>query len=159
MEPFYTRQTPSCQRSKWMFCILYSKSADVHVWVKLLKPRFQRYMMYVHIHSETPIRRFVDIGGDRVVAEATDGSLLLAATVDHLVWTEGVDKLMQHKNQRIAQQNLKASRRLWLTGGVSERARQGLAGLGWSVRPNLIHDYVGTLCNPAVPKFTTSGFL
>jgi hypothetical protein len=115
--------------------------------------------MYVHIHSETPIRRFVDIGGDRVVAEATDGSLLLAATVDHLVWTEGVDKLMQHKNQRIAQQNLKASRRLWLTGGVSERARQGLAGLGWSVRPNLIHDYVGTLCNPAVPKFTTSGFL
>jgi hypothetical protein len=108
--------------------------------------------MYLHIHSETPIRRFVDIGDDRVVAETTDGSLQLAATVDHLVWTESVDRLMQHKNQRIADQNLKGNRQLWLTGSVSERAAKGLADLGWGVRPDLIDDYLGTLCNPTVPK-------
>ena len=108
--------------------------------------------MYLHIHSETPIRRLVDIGGDRVVAEATDGSILLAATVDHLVWIEDVDQLMQHKNQRIADLNLEGNRQLWLTGSVSERAREGLADLGWGVKPDLIREYVGTLCNPAVPK-------
>lgn len=118
--------------------------------------RVTQAQMYVHIHAKTPLRRFVDIGGDRFVAETADGSIQMAATVDHLAWTENLDQLMQYKNQRLAEQNLQGSRRLWLTGSVSDRAREGLEELDWSVRPGLLEDYVGTLCNPAVPEVTLS---
>ena len=110
--------------------------------------------MYVHIHSETPLQRFIDIGDDRFVGEAKDGSIQLAATVDHLAWTDNVDQLMQYKNQRLAEQNLEGDRQLWLTGTVSQSAREGLDELGWNVRPDLLNDYVGTLCSTAVPTIT-----
>jgi len=107
--------------------------------------------MYAHIHAEKPILRFVDIGNDRSVAVAKDGSVVLAAISDHLIWTRNLDGLMQEKNERIAEQGLEGRRQLWLTGTVSDKAREGLEGLGWSVRPGLLEDYADTLCSPAVP--------
>jgi len=108
--------------------------------------------MYAHINSKTPIKRFVSVGDSRVVAEAQDGTVILAATVDHLLWTENLDKLMQFKNERIEEHGLGGKRMLWLTGNASESAHAGLEGLGWDIRPRLIGDYLDTLCSPAVPE-------
>jgi len=113
--------------------------------------------MYVHIHSKTPIARFVDIGNSRVVAQTKEGAMILAATSDHVLWTKNLDGLMQHKNQVIEKLGLEGSRQLWLTGNVSEQAQKGLYELGWGVRPNLINDYVDTLCNPSVAKVSLDG--
>ena len=110
--------------------------------------------MYAHIHAEKPLKRFVSIGDDRFVAEAVDGSVVLAATGDYVLWTENLDELMQYKNSRITELGLDGKRHLWLLGSVSENAQDGLDNLGWSVRPNLVNDYLDTLCNPAVQEVT-----
>jgi hypothetical protein len=112
--------------------------------------------MYLLIDSEIPLRRFVDIGNDRVVAEADDGSLHIAATVDYLVWTNNLEGLMEQKNQRLEGLSLKGERQLWLSGGSSARARDGLAKLGWSVRSKVLWEHAGTVCSPVVSKVSVS---
>jgi len=110
--------------------------------------------MYAHIHAEKPLKRFVSIGDDRFVAEAVDGSVVLTATGDYVLWTENLDELMQYKNNRITELGLDGKRHLWPLGSVSENGQDGLDNLGWGVRPNLVNDYLDTQCNPAVPAVT-----
>lgn len=113
--------------------------------------------MYSHIHGETPIKRFVHIGNDRVVAETVAGPIVLAATADHVIWTENLEGSMKFKNEQIAELGLEGERQLWITGAITESATDGLADLGWAVRPNLINEYKDSLCNPAVPKARLDG--
>ena len=64
--------------------------------------------------------------------------------------------LMEKKNQRLEDLSLKGERRLWLSGGSSARARDGLAKVGWSVRSKVLWEHAGTVCSPVVSKVSVS---
>ncbi|MEM9302758.1 MAG: hypothetical protein AAGE01_11635, partial [Pseudomonadota bacterium] len=110
--------------------------------------------MYAQVHAERPIRTFVSLGDDQVVAQAKDGSIVAAAATDYVIWTEDLEGLMQSFDGKLKASGLSGDRYLWLLGGVSDNAREGLGETGWTVKSDLIDDYLGTQCNPNVADVT-----
>ena len=82
-----------------------------------------------HVH-QSPLREIVVAGNDdigKVLAGLTgDGTVVVTAPVDYLIWQEGMEgggPLSRYEK-----------RQLWTTGKVSPRAQEELTARGWTVR-------------------------
>ncbi len=65
-----------------------------------------------------------------------DGTAALLFAVDHVYWTDTIaDAAQNHAAQAVGQQNSVGE--VWLLGTASDRTRQELTGLGFSVRENV----------------------
>ena len=69
--------------------------------------------------------------GRAPAALAADGTLVVAAAADLLVWTEGLKEAAARPAPDAK------SRALWLTGRVSDHARRGLEAAGWELHETI----------------------
>ena len=79
--------------------------------------------------QERPLRSLFLAGGDAnghlIAAVDENGALVVPAAVDYLTWRLGMDtrgRLYEFEH-----------RMLWLSGGISPRARQELEARGWQI--------------------------
>jgi hypothetical protein len=77
----------------------------------------------------TPINRIT-------VAQTRTGQAVLALPLDRLIWTDRVDQVSGHFTSGHSAGGFNGKVDLWLTGTASARARQTLAGRGFSVTEN-----------------------
>jgi hypothetical protein len=77
----------------------------------------------------TPINRIT-------VAQTRTGQAVLALPLDRLIWTDRVDQVSGHFRSGYSASGFNGKVDLWLTGTASARARQALAGRGFSVTEN-----------------------
>jgi hypothetical protein len=63
-----------------------------------------------------------------VIARDQDGALILPAPVDYVSWTERVASFAKNRNFQAARR-----RTLWITGGMSPRAKEGFEANGWTI--------------------------
>jgi hypothetical protein len=85
--------------------------------------------------ERSPIREFME---DEHFPFASTGAglLLVILPVDYLVWTAEMSGLAETAAQQHRSGIDPGQRELWLLGGASARAKQGITALGWTVRDN-----------------------
>lgn len=85
--------------------------------------------------ERSPIREFME---DEHFPFASTGAglLLVILPVDYLVWSAEMSGLAQAAAQQHQSGIDPSQRELWLLGGASARAKQGITALGWTVRDN-----------------------
>jgi hypothetical protein len=104
------------------------KKSEAEIWFHLDSVR-----LLTTIHHAGPGISEILIGPKLTLALSTDNRLIAALAVDHLVWTEDVDRIArQYTDYLTARPGCIAE--IWLTGTVSKRAREELAAIGWQVR-------------------------
>lgn len=63
-----------------------------------------------------------------------DGSLLMMAPLDHLLWTQNIANYVASVNQHVASQATPPRKLLWFSGTASSLALKNLAAAGWQVQ-------------------------
>ncbi len=87
--------------------------------------------------ERSPILEFME--DEHFPFASTDaGQLVVILPVDYLVWTAEMSDLAQLAAEQHRTGIDPAKRELWLLGGASARAKQGITALGWTVRDNQI---------------------
>jgi len=104
------------------------KKTEPEIWFHLDSAR-----LLTTIHSAGPGVAEILVGPKLSLALSTDGRLIAALGVDHLVWTEDIDRIARQYTELLAAHPGRMAE-IWLTGTVSKRAREELAAIGWQVR-------------------------
>jgi len=74
--------------------------------------------------------RFMDQFAAALLA---DGSVLMMAPLDHLLWTQEIATYVTSVNQRVASQATPPRKMLWFSGTASPLALKNLSAAGWQV--------------------------
>jgi hypothetical protein len=90
-------------------------------------------MMAAYYDSVDDNVAIVDAGG-AVGLRRADGTLVLMAPVDYLVWTEGVAANLSVLDQELAAGAAFSGKELWIGGGIDPAAREQFEAAGWRVR-------------------------
>jgi hypothetical protein len=104
------------------------KRSEAEIWFHLDSAR-----LLSTIHTAGPGVAEILVGPKLTLALTTDNRLIAALGVDHLVWTEDIDRIARDYTDYLTARP-ECSAEIWLTGTVSERAREELASIGWQVR-------------------------
>jgi hypothetical protein len=83
--------------------------------------------------SRSPVTEIVETQRRLPLARARNGSALLAVPVDYLNWTAVTEQGAQAFFAVAGKQSADKKIEIWVEGQVSDRARQGLTKLGWTV--------------------------
>jgi hypothetical protein len=78
------------------------------------------------------IDRFHPIG-ELTAAKTIEGLLLVAAPLDRFIWSPDMRSFIMAIDETVDAYGFKG-KELWLSGIVSERARENLRTMGWTVR-------------------------
>lgn len=97
----------------------------------------QAHLYSVYTDKWQKLDQFVQYG-ELSCAEAVDGTIVVAAPVDTLFWTEQIADHLTTLNGAILETNPKARRVLWIAGDFSPRAETELKALGWELRPRAL---------------------
>ncbi|HUG12557.1 MAG TPA: hypothetical protein VMM36_16185 [Opitutaceae bacterium] len=103
------------------------KKSEAEIWFHLDSVR-----LLTTIHHAGPGISEILTGPKLTLALSTDNRLIAALGVDHLVWTEAVDRIARQYTEYLAARP-GCSAEIWLKGTVSLRAREELAAIGWQV--------------------------
>ena len=103
---------------------------------ELARFRTHQSQLYSHYNQSRQRLKKFEHFGEYSCARASDGSLLIAAPVDHLLWTEELSQYIQDLDRGIKAIDPSSRRLLWLTGTLSPLAARNLAKLGWEIRQN-----------------------
>lgn len=91
-------------------------------------------LMYAKYHNDIDkLDRFLK-SGKGAVAISSKNELLLPAAVDHMVWTEILESVVETVDE-IAEAEKVTGKILWTTGTMSEAAAEVIKGKGWSIKP------------------------
>ena len=91
-------------------------------------------IMYARYHENVQaIDRFVK-AGSLVIAMDSDGQAVIQAPLDHMLWTESLDLVLDQVDQSLADNQDASAKLIMLTGSVSDLARQQLEKRGWAVK-------------------------
>lgn len=104
------------------------KKSEAEIWFHLDSAR-----LLTTIHNAGPGISEILAGLKLTLALSTDNRLIAALGVDHLVWTEDIDRIARQYTELLAA-HPNCTGEIWLTGTVSKRAREELAAIGWQVR-------------------------
>lgn len=104
------------------------KKSEAEIWFHLDSAR-----LLTTIHTAGPGVAEILVGPKLTLALSTDNRLIAALGVDHLVWTEDIDRIARQYTELLAVHPGRSAE-IWLTGTVSKRAREELDAIGWQVR-------------------------
>jgi hypothetical protein len=104
------------------------KKSEAEIWFHLDSAR-----LLTTIHTAGPGVAEILVGPKLTLALSTDNRLIAALGLDHLVWTEDIERIARQYTELLAAHPGRMAE-LWLTGTVSKRAREELAAIGWQVR-------------------------
>jgi hypothetical protein len=104
------------------------KKSEAEIWFHLDSVR-----LLTTIHHAGPGISEILIGPKLTLALSTDNRLIAALAVDHLVWTEDIDRIARQYTEYLTSRP-GCIAEIWLTGTVTLRAREELAAIGWQVR-------------------------
>jgi hypothetical protein len=102
----------------------------------------QGHLYAVYNEKWQKLARFVHFG-EFSCAEAVDGTVVVVAPVDRLLWTEELAKHITALNETILEANPNARRVLWITGTFTPLAETRLKDLGWVLRPDALKKIKG----------------
>ena len=97
----------------------------------------QAHLYSVYTDKWQKLQQFVHFG-DLACAQAIDGTIVVAAPVDDLFWTEQIAEHINTLNGAILETNPDARRVLWIVGDFSPRAEKEMKNLGWELRPRAL---------------------
>jgi hypothetical protein len=96
--------------------------------------RARQAEMYAGYHKTVaPVETFLALG-EFAAARTAKNEVVFDVPLDHLVWTEGMAKLLTAADNRVTQLTRPANKQLWVTGTVSARARKEIESRGWQVQ-------------------------
>ena len=75
-------------------------------------------------------------GSKLTIAETSDNRLITVLGVDHLVWTQDIDRIAKQYVAFLANRP-KAKEEIWLTGTASGRTKAELVALGYELHENV----------------------
>jgi hypothetical protein len=104
------------------------KTSEAEIWFHLDSVR-----LLSTIHTAGPGVGEILVGPKLTLALSTDDRLIAALGLDHLVWTEDIERIAQQYTALRAEHPTRSAE-IWLTGTVSKRAREELDAIGWQVR-------------------------
>ena len=92
--------------------------------------------MYAGYHKAVaPLAQFVSVG-QLAAARTRDGALVFSVPLDYLVWTDSLARLVANTDTVANQLPGLTQKQLWVTGGLSPRARAEMQRMGWKVYEN-----------------------
>ena len=94
----------------------------------------QAHLYSVYHEKWQKLEKFIHFG-EFTCAQATDGTVVIVAPVDHFLWTEPLAQQVGNLNQAILESDPKARRVLWITGNFSPLAEKNFKEMGWELRP------------------------
>lgn len=97
----------------------------------------QAHLYSVYTEKWQKLAKFVHFG-QFSCAQAVDGTIVVVAPVDRLLWTKEMSSHITGLNEAILADNPKARRVLWITGTFSDLARSNMEELGWVLRPKAL---------------------
>jgi hypothetical protein len=102
----------------------------------------QADMYAAYNRTVRPIHRFHLIG-EMITAKNSDGTLIFSAPMDHLAWSQDTRAFIIALTDAVNAFGFK-SKELWLSGTVSERARETLQTMGWTVNERVDSQLFGS---------------
>jgi len=93
--------------------------------------QIEMYAAYDAKQSHIQEFRFL---GQFAAALLEDGSLLMMAPLDHLLWTQEIANYVASVNQHVAAQATPPRKILWFSGTASSLALKNLSAAGWQVQ-------------------------
>ena len=97
----------------------------------------QAHLYSVYHEKWQKLEKFIHFG-EFSCAQATDGTVVVVAPVDHLLWTEQSSEHITTLNDIILQGQPGGRRVLWITGSFSPLAEKSMKELGWELRPRAL---------------------
>ena len=91
----------------------------------------------VYTQKWQKLSQFVQFG-ELSCGQAVDGTIVVAAPVDDLFWTEQIANHITTLNSAILETNPQARRVLWIAGDFSPRTQKEMKALGWELRPRAL---------------------
>jgi hypothetical protein len=96
--------------------------------------RERQAQMYAGYHKAVaPFETFLALG-EFAAARTAKNEVVFNLPLDHLVWTEGMAKLLMAADGRVSQLSRPANKQLWVTGTVSAQAKKEIKSRGWQVQ-------------------------
>ncbi len=92
--------------------------------------RQRQARMLTAFHGRSPLARLID-DGNVLVAETKDGKAVFAIPTDYVTWSKPIARAAAAVERMPDLEG--RPRQLWLTGGISARAKQELESRGWQV--------------------------
>jgi len=90
--------------------------------------------MYAGYHKAVaPVETFIALG-EFAAARTTKNEVVFNVSLDHLVWTEAMAKLLTAADNRVTQLTRPANKQMWVTGTMSALARKEIENRGWQVQ-------------------------
>jgi len=103
------------------------KTSEPEIWFHLDSVR-----LLVALHrGGSPLKEIL-VGPRLTLALTTDGRLVAALALDHLVWTEDIDRIARLYTEYLSA-HPECTAEIWLTGTASDLAKTELAAIGWHV--------------------------
>jgi hypothetical protein len=88
--------------------------------------------LLVLAHKAHPLTEIIP-GVRLPAAQRADGQLVIGGAFEAIYWTEGVAKLEEQLRTSLPPQPSGVGRVLWLSGTISDRARNALQDRGWGL--------------------------
>jgi len=90
--------------------------------------------MYAGYHKAVaPFETFIALG-EFAAARTTKNEVVFNVPMDHLVWTEGMAKLINAANDVVNRLTRPVNKQVWITGTMSPQARKDIESRGWQVQ-------------------------
>jgi hypothetical protein len=95
--------------------------------------QIQLYATYNQTHK--PVDQF-EYFGEFACGRVKDGSLLVVAPVDYLLWTKELGPHLTAMSQQLSKSNPSSRKVLWVSGTLSPLALKHMKALGWEIQQN-----------------------
>jgi hypothetical protein len=102
----------------------------------------QAHLYSVYDQKWQKLDKFIQFG-EFSCAQATDGTVVVVAPVDHLLWTEPLAEHITTLHELLLKSNPQGRRVLWITGSFSPLAEKSMKALGWELRPRALEKMKG----------------
>lgn len=102
----------------------------------------QAHLYSVYHDKWQKLEKFTHFG-EFSCAQAIDGTVVVVAPVDHLLWTEQSAQHITGLNDIILEGKPQTRRVLWITGSFSALAEKNMKALGWELRPRALEKIKG----------------
>ena len=104
--------------------------------------RQRQARMYAGLARTQPLASLMT-SGNLVMARTTNGKIVIAVPVDHIVWTDSIAQSVSSADSQLKSLSGVTGRELWVGGTVSPRARKELETLGWAIHERAAGSLVG----------------